>query len=155
MKKVFFVSNSGGHLSELLKFESLFEKYEVTLVTEKTDVTDKYKKDYKIKLSMYTSKSKKILYLFSLVVNAFSALGYIIKEKPEIIVTTGACLGGIYAYIAKKLLKSKVIYIESLTRITELSGTGRQVYKFADVFYVQWEELIKTYPKATYIGRIL
>ena len=43
MKKVVFAASSGGHLSEIMKLETLFKDYEYLLVTEKTDVTDKMK----------------------------------------------------------------------------------------------------------------
>ena len=47
MKKVLFVSSTGGHLNELLQLKSMFKKYDYHLVTEKTDsnlyLKDKYK----------------------------------------------------------------------------------------------------------------
>ena len=36
MKKVMFISSTGGHLTELLQLKPLFEKCEYTIVTEKT-----------------------------------------------------------------------------------------------------------------------
>ena len=35
-KKVMFIASTGGHLSELLQLSPLFEKYDYTIVTEKT-----------------------------------------------------------------------------------------------------------------------
>ncbi|MBS6681776.1 MAG: polysaccharide biosynthesis protein, partial [Roseburia sp.] len=32
--------------------------------------------------------------------------------------------------------------------------TGNLLYRFADQFYVQWEEMLKLYPKAIYKGGI-
>ena len=54
-----------------------------------------------------------------------------------------------------KLFGKKIIYIESLAKIDSLSVTGRNVYKFADKFYVQWETLANKYEKAEYIGRLM
>ena len=48
----------------------------------------------------------------------------------------------------------KVIYIESFAKINSPTITGRIIYKFADDFYVQWEEMKKFYPKAHYDGEI-
>ena len=53
-----------------------------------------------------------------------------------------------------KLFKKKVIYIETFARVNTASKTGRFVYKFADLFIVQWEELKKIYPNAVYGGSI-
>jgi len=32
--------------------------------------------------------------------------------------------------------------------------TGKIVYKFADLFIVQWEEMLEEYPKAKYVGGV-
>jgi len=53
-----------------------------------------------------------------------------------------------------KLLRSKVIFIETGSRIHALSTTGRIVYRFADLFFVQWQELMRVCPLAIYAGRL-
>ena len=52
------------------------------------------------------------------------------------------------------LFKSKIIYIETFAKINSKSKTGSLVYKFADLFIVQWEDMLKLYPKAIYKGGI-
>jgi hypothetical protein len=42
-----------------------------------------------------------------------------------------------------------------MAKIKELSGTGNNVYKIADKFYVQWKNLAEKYDKAEYIGRLI
>ena len=41
MKKVIFISSTGGHLHELLNLESLFNLYDYYIITEK-DKSTKY-----------------------------------------------------------------------------------------------------------------
>lgn len=41
-----------------------------------------------------------------------------------------------------------------MARIKSPSKTGKFLYKFVDLFIVQWEELLKFYPKAVYGGKI-
>ena len=41
MKKVLFISSSGGHLAELLQMKELFQYYQSYLVTEKDSSTKK------------------------------------------------------------------------------------------------------------------
>lgn len=48
----------------------------------------------------------------------------------------------------------KLIYIESFAKVTSPTETGKLLYKFADRFYVQWESMLKFYPKAKYLGGI-
>ena len=51
-----------------------------------------------------------------------------------------------------KLLGSKIIYIETMANIETKTVTGRIIYYFADLFIVQWESMLKLYPKAKYGG---
>ena len=53
-----------------------------------------------------------------------------------------------------KLLGKKVIYIESFARVTDGNRTGKLIYKFADLFIYQWEQLAQIYPNGVYGGGI-
>jgi UDP-N-acetylglucosamine:LPS N-acetylglucosamine transferase len=75
------------------------------------------------------------------------------KEKPDVVITTGALIAFPICLIAK-LRGAKIIYIESFARVKDRSLTGRLVYPFADLFLVQWETLLECYPKAKYVGGI-
>lgn len=45
-----------------------------------------------------------------------------------------------------------IVYVESVCRVTSMSMSGRLLYPFADLFYVQWPQLLQNYPKAKYLG---
>ena len=156
MKRVIFTSSSGGHLTELLKLEKIFSEYEYLLVTEKTEVTEKLTNKYNIEYLKYGSRFYFLKYIFVFLYNIFKCIYIVIKFKPETVVTTGAHTGGILCYVAKILKpKTKIIYIESLAKTQSLSMTGKNVYKIADKFYVQWQNLANMYEKAEYIGRLM
>ena len=53
-----------------------------------------------------------------------------------------------------KIFKRKIIFIESFAKVNSPTLTGKLVYKFADRFYVQWEEMKEFYPNALYEGGI-
>ena len=76
------------------------------------------------------------------------------KEKPDMIVTTGSGVAAPFIWWAKAF-GIRTVFVESITRITELSLTGRMVYPFVDTFLVQWEDLLEKYPKAQFHGRIV
>lgn len=158
MKTVMFVSSAGGHLSELLKISPLFSKYNSIIITEKTKSTEylkeKFNKEYSVEYMYYGSRFYPFKYVFVFTANVFLSFKYILKYRPSTLVTTGAHTGGIMAFIAK-LFKTKVIYIESLAKVKEISKTGKNIYKIADKFYVQWEELSLKYEKAEYLGRLV
>lgn len=154
MKKVIFACSSGGHLSEMLRLEPLFSEYDYLLVTEKTSVTEKMQNKYNIKYFKYGPSKNIFKYFGAIIYNIFVCLNLIVKFKPETVISTGAQVGGIMCFFAK-LFRKKVIYIESLAKVDSLSTTGKNVYKFADKFYVQWESLVEKYEKAEYIGRLM
>ena len=45
-------------------------------------------------------------------------------------------------------------FIETFANRNSKTATGKLVYKFADLFIVQWEEMLKLYPKAKLGGSI-
>lgn len=154
MKKVMFVSSSGGHLTELLKLQSLFANYDYMLVTEETKTTNKLSGKYNVKYMKYGSRQYFFSYIFIFIFNVLRSIELILTFNPRIVVTTGAHTGGIVCFIAK-LFGKKVIYIETMAKVNTLSMTGKAMYLFADKFYVQWEELAEKYKKAEYLGRLI
>jgi hypothetical protein len=51
-----------------------------------------------------------------------------------------------------KMLGKKIIYFETFARVTDKTISGKLVYPIADLFFVQWESMLKIYPKALYKG---
>ncbi len=156
MKKVMFISSTGGHFNELMKLEPLFKNYKVTVVTESSSNKKKLKNEYKkYNIHFLLKKSKyRIVSLFNLFINCFISLFYFIKYRPKYIVTTGAHTAGPMCCIGK-IFRSKIIFIETMANINTPTKTGRIIYKFADLFIVQWEEMLKVYPNAVYGGWII
>lgn len=156
MKKVMFISSTGGHFNELMKLEPLFKNYKVTVVTESSSNKKKLKNEYrKYNIHFLLKKSKyKIVSLFNLFINCFISLFYFAKYRPKYIVTTGAHTAGPMCCIGK-IFRSKIIFIETMANINTPTKTGRIIYKFADLFIVQWEEMLKVYPNAVYGGWII
>ena len=155
MKKVMFISSTGGHLTELLNLKKMFNKYDYSIITEKTKSNVSLKDDYKEKVHylIYCTKHSKFIYPFVLLINCFISLYYYIKIRPKYIVTTGTHTAGPMCIIGK-IFGSKIIYIETFANIKTKTETGKIIYKFADLFIVQWESMLELYPKAKYGGWI-
>lgn len=154
-KKVLFISSTGGHLSEMMMLNSMFKKYDYHIITEKTKTTKLLKTKYQKRIDylVYGTKDHLISYPFKLLFNCFKSLYLYIKIRPQFIVTTGAHTAGPMCCIGK-ILGSKIIYIETFANIHTKTITGRLIYKFADLFIVQWKSMLELYPKATYGGWI-
>lgn len=154
-KKILFISSTGGHLSEMLQLKKMFEDYEYHIVTEKdkSNITLKDKYPDHVTYLVYGTKKNILVYPFKLLFNTFKSLRIFLREKPCAIITTGTHTAVPMCFIAK-LFRKKVIYIETLANSNTKTVAGRIVYPIADLFVVQWEEMIKLYPKAKYWGMI-
>lgn len=154
-KKVMFISSTGGHFVELMQLKPLFKKYDYHIVTERTDNNVKLKDEYGKKISylIYGTKDHKFVYPFKLLANCFLCLFIYIKFRPQYIVSTGAHVAGPMCLIGK-IFGSKIIFIETFANMRTKTITGRLVYKFANLFIVQWRSMLKLYPKAKYFGGI-
>lgn len=153
-----FISSTGGHLDELMQLKPLFVKYNYYIVTEKTKSNLGLKKKYPNRVSYliygsYTTTLKKLTYPIKLILNCFKSLCIYLKVRPKYIVSTGAHTAGPMCCIGK-LFGSKIIFIETFANSKTKSKTGSAVYKFADLFIVQWEEMLTLYPNAVYGGWI-
>ena len=153
MKKVLFISSIGGHLSELLKLEPVFEKYNYHIITEKGVCTEYLKARYEKRVSYlpYCTRSKIFSYIFIYSYLIIKSIYLFYKIKPEIIITTGTHTAVPMCYIGK-LFGRKIIYIESKANINKKTLTGKIIYPIADLFIVQWKNMLKFYPKAIYVG---
>ena len=154
-RQVLFIASTGGHLNELLQLSPMFKEHDYYLITEKTKsnmyLKDKYPK--RVNYLVYGTRSNMLTYPFKLLYNCFKSLFLYLKVRPKVIITTGAHSAGPMCCIGK-IFGSKIIYIETFANSETKSVTGKLVYKFADLFIVQWEDMLKLYPKAKFGGWI-
>lgn len=154
-RNVMFIASTGGHLKELLQLQEMFEKYDFSLITEKTKsniyLKDKYKG--KVFYLTYGTKHHMLTYPFKLLFNCFKSLFLYLKLHPDYIITTGVHTAGPMCCLGK-IFGSKVIYIETFANMCTKTATGKLLYPISDKFIVQWESMLKLYPEATFGGWI-
>lgn len=146
-----FAASSGGHYEQLMMLYPLMKKHNSFILTEKTNYKVNTKNIKKYEIPQVNRKEPlfliKFFILFCITMKVF------LKEKPDVILSTGA-LSTIPMLIVGKLFRKKIIFIESFSKINSPTITGKIVYKFADLFIIQWEELKRYYPDAVYGGGI-
>lgn len=154
-KKVLFISSTGGHLTELLQLKPLFSKYDYHIITEKDKTNKDLKNKYKERISYlpYGTRSHFFKYIFIYMFLILKTIYLYFKIRPKVIITTGTHTAGPMCYLGK-IFGSKIIYIETFANINKKTATGKLIYPIADLFIVQWEEMLKLYPKAIYGGAI-
>ncbi len=154
-KKVLFISSTGGHLTELLQLKPIFSKYDYHIITEKDKTNKDLKNKYKERISYlpYGTRSHFFKYIFIYLFLILKTIYLYFKIRPKVIITTGTHTAGPMCYLGK-IFGSKIIYIETFANINKKTATGKLIYPIADLFIVQWEEMLKLYPKAIYGGAI-
>ena len=89
-------------------------------------------------------------------INLYEAFIICFQERPNVILSTGA--GPIVPFeilVRLFFLKTKIIFVETITRVHTPSLTGRIMYFLAHDFYYQWVNLRASFPKGKFLGTII
>lgn len=147
--KICLVGSSGGHLTHLYMLKDFWKNKDRFWVTfDKTDANSILKDEKKYYCYYPTNRNIK-----NLIKNTVLAIKVLRKEKPDLIISSGAAVAVPFFYIGK-IMGAKTVYIEVFDRIDKPTMTGKMVYPITDKFIVQWEEMKKVYPKAINLGSI-
>ena len=152
MKKIAFVSASGGHYDELRLIMHNMRDYKQFLVVGGM-VSDENLGCHKYNIFDYGSVKLSVKML-KFVITALQNIYIFFLERPNVLITTGPSTGLIMALLVR-LFKGKVIYIECSAQVFTPSLSGRFFYFISNSFFVQWKELLKYYPDAIYKGHLL
>ncbi len=149
--KIAFIASSGGHLEEIESLKRVENKYDSFLITEGGRFSDT--KFCKKRYFVWQMNRKQLTFIPKFFILFLKAFHILTKEKPDFIITTGALVAYPFCVIGK-LKGVKIVYVESFARVRKPSLTGRLLYNFADLFIVQWEDMLKLYPKSVLGGGI-
>ncbi len=152
--RICFMASGGGHFRELCELTSLAEKYAHVLIS--TEVNKAlaeacpFQRVYQIDevgQGLWKKSPTKVLGTF------WRLLGILRREKPDLVISTGAGIA-VPGFVAAKLLGIRTVYIETYARIESLSLAGRICYHLADRFLVQHACLVSRLPRAIYAGTL-
>ena len=165
--KILVVLGDGGHSTEMIELvKSLGPNYEYSYMMLTTDLVSagmivwpgtiyrvqrpisKGQLDHGLFRAIFQRRLFHMLYAFLQQVIVW------FKVQPRVILSTGAVVS-VPISIFGKLLGTKIIHVETGARVFTMSFTGKLMYRVADLFFVQWEPLMKEYPKAIYAGRLM
>ena len=147
--KICLVGSSGGHLTHLYQLKKFWENKNRFWVTFDKEDARSILENEKVYNCYYPTNRN----LKNLIKNTFVALKVLRKEKPDIIISSGAAIAVPFFYLGK-IFGAKTVYIEVFDRIDKPTLTGKLVYPVTDKFIVQWEEMKKVYKKAENFGSI-
>jgi|WetSurMetagenome_2_1015567.scaffolds.fasta_scaffold130049_2 beta-1,4-N-acetylglucosaminyltransferase len=156
--KLFFYATFGGHFNEaMMLVESVLPHYgDVKMITfDSPELADSIVPTLRLKKVSFSGN-----FAFKSALNGLVNLPrlfyQLIKERPDVVISTGSGEIAIPALILANTLGIRTIYIETWTRVKDPSMAGRVLYYFADHFLVQWEDLLPKFGKrAKYLGGLL
>ena len=157
--KLLIVLGEGGHTTELLNLVDLLgERYDYHYVVSKEDSlsADQIRRPGPVyRLTRPRGKDTgAISALFRLVKTSTQAWSVLLHVRPQAILSTGPAIL-VPVAILGKILGARVIFVETGSRITTVSMTGRIMYHWADLYFVQWPQLREKLPRAIYAGRLV
>lgn len=145
--KIMIVCSTGGHFQAMQGLHPFWENHERVWVTFRTATTKAALEAERV----YWAFSPTNRNLHNLVRNFFLAWKVLSQERPHLVISTGAGVA-VPFLILSKILGSQTVFIESITRVKQLSLSARLVLPFLDTVYVHWPQLQVRYPRAELIG---
>ena len=157
--RLLVVLGEGGHTTELLKLVDLLgDVYHYHYVISKEDNLSESRIRHPGPIYKLTRPRGKYTGMLRSIprtlVTGIESLGVVLRVRPTAILSTGPAIA-VPVSIVGKLLGARVVFVETGSRIQTLSLTGRIMYRWADLFFVQWPQLAKGLPRAIYAGRLV
>jgi UDP-N-acetylglucosamine:LPS N-acetylglucosamine transferase len=135
-QKLMAVASGGGHWTQLLRLKPAFAGFDLVFVT----VDEGYRSQVaggRFYLVNDASRWNKA----GLLRMALRLAWIVLKERPDVVISTGAAPG----YIALRFahaLGARTIWLDSMANVEELSLSGAKVGRYADLWLTQWPHLV-------------
>jgi len=167
------VLGSGGHTMEMFKLmNGISQRFNKRVYVTTDELSKKKAIDFEAGYSkeepevIFTTRSRKIgqsiLSAIPAILTAcFESLSIVFSNRPNLILCNGpgTCIPiCIVAFVFDlfRITDCKIIYVESVCRVTSLSLSGKILYytRIYDGFLVQWPELKQKFSRTEFIGRL-
>ena len=148
----------GGHTAEMLRLVNLLgDRYEYHYLLVKEVEFDRKKipqpgKIYGIRRPRGRYDGPLAAVGNSLIAAAQIA-AILCRVRPDAVIGSGPAISVLASFLGK-LTGARIIFVETGSRVTGLSRSGKIMYRVADLFFVQWPALKGKCPKAIHVGRL-
>ncbi|MGI9102747.1 MAG: hypothetical protein ACR2IF_09935 [Terriglobales bacterium] len=146
--RVLAISSGGGHWVQLLRLAPALEGCAVTYAT----VSEQYREQVPGQ-RFATFRDATRWNKFGLVIMACQIAVLLLREKPDVVISTGAAPGYVAIRLGR-LLGCRTVWIDSMANVETLSLSGERIGKYADLWLTQWAHLARPEgPK--FVGSVL
>jgi UDP-N-acetylglucosamine:LPS N-acetylglucosamine transferase len=136
-KKILAVASGGGHWVQLVRLLPAFEGHLLVFMT--TDPS------YRCEVGswpLYVVGDASRWSKLSLLKLMFQVFRILLRERPDVVVSTGAA-PGFFAILAGRFVGARTVWIDSMANIERLSLSGRLIGRFAHLWLTQWPHLAR------------
>lgn len=121
---------------QLLRLRPAFEDFDVTFVSVYADYAESVPghKFYRITDVSRFSIGKLCLVIPQLV-------SILLRVRPAVVLTTGSAPGLLGLALAKVCTRARTVWIDSIANCEQMSSSGKQARRFADLWLTQWPNL--------------
>lgn len=148
MKKILAVASIGGHWVQLLRIMKGLEATDEIVFMSTHDKCSTMVEGHRF----YKLKDFSRWNFYKMFPVFLEAINIIRKEKPFVVISTGAA-PGLIVLLAATCCGRKTIWIDSVANVNHLSLCGRIASHFVTRIYTQWEELAGK--KVLFSGNVL
>ncbi|CAN5650807.1 PssD/Cps14F family polysaccharide biosynthesis glycosyltransferase [soil metagenome] len=132
------IASGGGHWVQMRRIMPAFEGLDVFYVSlDPSAAADVPGRRY------YTVRDVSRRDRIGFAVLAAQLARILLRERPQTVITTGSAPCLIALGLAKALLRSRTIWIDSIANVERLSSSGAQARRVADIWLTQWEHLAR------------
>jgi len=150
-RRLLLIASSGGHIFEMFCLRDFWGDKERAWVSFPTADARYLLRDEK---EVHWAAHPTVRNVPNLLRNLVLAQRLLRTLRPDMILTTGSGVAAPFLWLAR-LMGIPTVFVESITRITEISLTARMVKPFTTRMLVQWPELVSRYPGVEHHGRIV
>ncbi len=137
--KVLAISSGGGHWVQLLRLRPAFANCDVVFATVKEGYRANIGPEAEFRLIPDANRWNKL----ALVRSLFGIFQLIWRERPDVVITTGAA-PGYFAIRIGNFFGARTIWVDSVANGEELSLSGQKAGPHAALWLTQWVHLAKT-----------
>lgn len=150
--KLCLAASGGGHVRQLLDLEPVWSRHDYFFVTEETALGETLSSQHKTHFVPHFAWGQAKLgapfrMLASAFRSVFRSLSIILRERPDVVISTGAG-AVIFPVLWARLLGARVVVVESFARFESPSLFGRIAAPLAHDLVVQSPALAARYPRA-------
>lgn len=136
-KKILAVASGGGHWVQMMRMVPAFDGHSVVFVSTQ--------ESHRVQVGtnrFYTVKDGNRWQKVRLLRMAAKLLFIMLRERPDVVISTGAA-PGYFSLRFGKLLGARTVWVDSIANAERLSLSGQHAGRFADLWLTQWAHLAK------------